>query len=1272
MSSIHFTGTLDNSQIYSEIAKANRSVGDWAKNVQTTGAQVDQNFSRMGSAVSRFVSLYAGAQLGNQIIKVRGEFQQLAVAFETMLGSKSKADKLMADVVEFAAKTPFQLTDVSGGTKQLLAYGVAAEDILPTLKSLGDVSAGLSVPIERLILNYGQVKTQMQLTGRELRDFNVAGVPIIAELSKNLKKSETEIQDMVSAGKIGFKDVEAAFRSMTEEGGRFANLMDKQSATITGQISNLKDNIDKMFNSIGESNEGIINSGISGISNLVENYETVLDILEGLIITYGAYKAAVIAVSVVEKVQAAQTVVTKSAILNSMGQQIVMTERLTAAQVLQARAQSALNKTMLANPYVLAAAAIAALGYGIYKLATYQTEAEKAVQSFNEELTKEQATVDSVFATLKASVEGTERYKTAKESILRMYDEYIPEQYKELKNLQDIEEAQKKVNEATREGIALKTQDDSIKQIRDKYADPIADFRTKIYERIERKSGIDQAVKSSYDIDDIIKKFKESPQDFDESGEIDKFLKKYGSTQNAYGNISSILYLLRKEADEIKSIQNVTNAHITEGTKRAEEAKKIRIEAIDNEIKALSKQQQALQGNAEEWEKIQVKIDALNKEKGIETTVKNEKYWKEQVDGIQSEIKALDTTSTDFEKKKFELQKKLNEYQSELNRFSTKDGKEIDFDPESIKASLEKIKALEAKLGTGTIEQDLELTLQITNEQEFIDSYYKRLREMMSGPFEMAVASLQQEIAVSEANMTSDNIPETLAKVKELKAQLDKLIKPAPGKTILLPVKEVEATLGVMKKLTAEEIEQLKIQGKKIENQERYSELATETAKILADSSDILGALSYTIGQVDSELGQSIGKMADLAYNASNLAINLAAGGNPITAITSGIAMLGNIFSMFKSGESETDKTQETLERINRSIERQSALLADANDSNYWELMARQVEDYDEKIQNLTGTVKNQVSGYSKDIYNQYQSQYDNYLFDLEQTARQNAIKMFGFSNTYEIDEYVNHALRAADSFNQWLAYNKPSILPADMWDFDTIYEEWSKGNLILTEEAENTLRDIVEAERAKADLLNEQYQQLLGFSRDNIAESISGGIIDGLKLSKDGLGDYAESFGDLMRKYGQKSLEDFLNEKYLQDIYKKAYEFAQSNGIDENEFEVLKQLYADSITAGQAYFESFEKLLNPDGAAAPAAMEGRMTSASEESVSLLYGQITATRVDLKSILANSNEFTTAGIDYMMESIKHQAETAANTRHLKAINDKLDGLQELKTISGKL
>lgn len=196
--------------------------------------------------------LLAGSFSLGVFIREAGKFEQTEIAFETMLGSAEAAQKLLKEMADFALKTPFTLPGVEASGKQLLAYGIESDKIIDTLKILGDVSAGLSVPLSRVVVNFGQVKTQAKLTGRELKDFAVLGVPLISELAKQLNVAESEIATLVSAGKIGFPEVEKAFISMTSEGGRFANLMIKQSKSLFGIMSNILDFLILQARAIGK------------------------------------------------------------------------------------------------------------------------------------------------------------------------------------------------------------------------------------------------------------------------------------------------------------------------------------------------------------------------------------------------------------------------------------------------------------------------------------------------------------------------------------------------------------------------------------------------------------------------------------------------------------------------------------------------------------------------------------------------------------------------------------------------------------------------------------------------------------------------------------------------------------------------------------------------------------------------------------------------------------------------------------------------------------
>ncbi|WP_441296205.1 tape measure protein [Bacteroides caccae] len=329
----------------------------------------------MTKAAAAFGAGFTAKELITNIARVRGEFQQLEVAFKTMLGSEDKANALMQQLVKTAATTPFDLQGVANGAKQLLAYGENVENINDDLIRLGNIAAGLSQPLGDIVYLYGTTMTQGRLYTQDLNQFTGRGIPMIRELAKQFGVAENEVKSLVEAGKVGFPEVQKVIMSLTNEGGMFYNLMQEQSKTITGQISNIEDAISAMFNEIGKANEGIINDALSGVSYLVENYEKVGQILLEIVGTYGVYRTALMATSALQAIQA-------SGITALTAKEAVHYGWL----VLTKKAQDALNLSMLKNPYVLAAAAITGLVYGAYKLATAESEIERAIRETNDSL----------------------------------------------------------------------------------------------------------------------------------------------------------------------------------------------------------------------------------------------------------------------------------------------------------------------------------------------------------------------------------------------------------------------------------------------------------------------------------------------------------------------------------------------------------------------------------------------------------------------------------------------------------------------------------------------------------------------------------------------------------------------------------------------------------------------------------------------------------------------------------------------------------------------
>lgn len=394
-----------------------------AKVAEESGTGLDKFADKLGKLAASMGLAFGAKELVQNLVKIRGEFQQLDVAFRTMLGSAEKADALMSQLVRTAATTPFDLQGVAQGAKQLLAYGIAAEDVNDTLVRCGDVAAGLSIPLNDLVYLYGTTMTQGRMFTQDLRQFQGRGIPIAEELAKVLGTTTDKLGDMVTAGRVTSDVFQQAFNNMTSAGSRFGGLMDEQSKTITGQISNIEDAIDVMFNKLGQQSEGIINTTLSGVSYIVEHYEQFGRMLLGLVATYGAYKAAVMTVA------AAQGWATAAEAIHYNW--LVLVER----------AQKLLNATMLSNPYVLVATAIAGV---VAALASMKTEAElvqEATEKYDEEkqkvIEKEEEHRQKIEElTQIASDEATST--TARRDALFALEQYYPQIFKKYKTEYDV------------------------------------------------------------------------------------------------------------------------------------------------------------------------------------------------------------------------------------------------------------------------------------------------------------------------------------------------------------------------------------------------------------------------------------------------------------------------------------------------------------------------------------------------------------------------------------------------------------------------------------------------------------------------------------------------------------------------------------------------------------------------------------------------------------------------------------------------------------------
>lgn len=415
---IHFVVTGDETDLLRALSSSRSAIIASGDTAEKEGAKIEQMFKRATSSVFAFFSAAQATSFVKSMATVHGEFQQIEIALETILGSEREAATLMNQLWETAAKTPFDMKGIANGAKQLLAYGEDAATVNETLIKLGNIAAGLSQPLGDLVYLYGTTMTQGRLYTQDFNQFVGRGIPMIKELAEYFGVAESEVRGLVEAGKVGFPEVQAVISSLTEEGGMFFNLMEKQSTSVIGKISNLGDAWDAALDKMGESSEGFIYTGIEGLTYLVEHYDTVLKILGTLVTAYGSYKAALIAINAIQKVSA--TVAATRALLA----QTQMLTRATQAQIL-------FNQAVKANPYVLAFSALTTVITALAMFCDKSDEAEDSVSRLenankkaSEEFDKDAAKIKSLQDVVSNANVAYDERKKALDKLREIVPEY--------------------------------------------------------------------------------------------------------------------------------------------------------------------------------------------------------------------------------------------------------------------------------------------------------------------------------------------------------------------------------------------------------------------------------------------------------------------------------------------------------------------------------------------------------------------------------------------------------------------------------------------------------------------------------------------------------------------------------------------------------------------------------------------------------------------------------------------------------------------------------
>lgn len=464
---------LDNKHFAASANTVKAEITAISRHAESEGRKMGGVFDSLGKKVVGAFAVGSLVEFGRKIVEVRSETESLQKSFESLAGEHI-GKQLYEEIKQF----PAMMNEMSKGAQTLLGFNYEAQKVMPILRQIGDISMGDAQKFNSLTLAFAQMSSTGKLMGQDLLQMINAGFNPLVVISEKTGKSIATLKDEMSKGAITVEMVEDAFKTATSEGGKFYKMLETQSKTMKGAISNAKGAIEEALNDMGEKTEGVMLKGINMVTTLAQNYETIGRVLMQLVATYGSYKAAVIAVTLAEDM------------LN--GKYVMKIRLLRAAAV----AQEMLNKAMLKNPYVLVAAGILSLvsTLVIFRNRTDEAaEAQKKLDSaFNDtqaKIASEQKEIDTLFDKLRKAKKGTEEYKQAKQNILDQYGEYLKGLGKEIETLIDVEGAYKRVARAAREATLARGREAALKDANDEYGKRYADNIGKIQEALVSTAG---------------------------------------------------------------------------------------------------------------------------------------------------------------------------------------------------------------------------------------------------------------------------------------------------------------------------------------------------------------------------------------------------------------------------------------------------------------------------------------------------------------------------------------------------------------------------------------------------------------------------------------------------------------------------------------------------------------------------------------------------------------------------------------------------------------
>lgn len=1271
---MNITAGIDLAQLNRDVQKMKAQLSEVGTHAAKEGQKLDGIAKKVAGSMAAMFSVAAAEQFGQKIFQVRSEFQQLEVAFKVLLKSEERAVKLMGELTNLAATTPFGLQEVSGTAKQLIAYGIAAEDVNETLTTLGNIASAVGAPLRDIAYLYGTTMVQGRMYTQDLRQFMGRGIALADKLAEHFGIATDQVQEYVTAGKVGAKEFKAAIDALGGAGGEYDGLMEEQSKTLQGQWSNLQDSLDMMLNEIGKTTQSAFGQAIGMASKLVENYEKVGRAIAAIVATYGTYKAATMAVTALEAIRA-----------TGIGRLTKMEALHYGWLVTTEKAQKLLNRTMLANPYVLIATAIVAAGAALVaytrnakSAADYTAELNETIESTGK-VTQNDRLI-SEYETLKGKTQLTKDETARMNEALNTLASSFPEA----------------VTKANEWGEALEIDTDKLKALNDEYkALQMERFTEQIREnqealkQIEREREFVAAAKKAYDAGE---------DRFTYNGVDYNAYKRYGGVKGA-----ETLLKLKDEYDQINA--NIRQAEkyvaVLQGnyvedptvTTDAEEEKA----KSEKELRNSYNRRQRAKKAAEDLKKTKADLEIEIAEGEIEAM--EEGYDKQRA----AEALQYRKTVEQIEREKADMLKKMQEEEKQQWLSEDENRKEYDFKP--TKTTLDKdvlemyetlgMQAKEAyNRGLEQIQMDEEafyaqfhkdegdaIMAEIEAEEEARRAYLERYgnyeekkkaikdryrKEMMAeGLKDYDIKMLEKEmeeeldslaqvydeayqkIFRDPSKMTKATILDTIELAKKKLLELDKEADPESFKALQEAINGLQNAYDnidfggwgsswdeVLRKTVMisrynDKIEKAKKDGDKAAEEEAAANLES-TKEALKKNIAGAGATLFADG-----LMQAASAMAEIAEISGDARIremseSLMQAGSVLSSVAQGAASGGPIGAIVAGATALMGQLVNYFTELAVAEARAKAALKDYNQE--LELMRLSLNEDD-----FSGIFGDRTLAKAKEAYRLYNEAWKAYYGDNYTAYKYTKDKGF-LSSTETWMPDVAKSL--ADTTVQMSKRDLRTL--ADV--YPEIFNEDGSLNLAEAEAAlanyageangaYDTAYDALKQAVEQTKLINENMAILDGIISDytqNMASSLSESIFDGILTGADAWDVFRDKGSETILALGQQMLSELIMTEVLNNV-EKDYQTRLRDALGSGDAEGFAAIYAEMMndlkskseiitSAGEDWVKMMEEQ-GYDLASAREATSKGIATASQDSVDELNGRATAIQSHTYSIM---------------------------------------------------